>query len=111
MKDVKLLENVQNKALRFVFRVRGKCSWTKLRKDLNICSLKDRRKDMRRKLYYKVKYSGVLSSKFKAPTRHHNTRQRDGLFVPSIKNSAYFYSFWPRATREIRDGQQTGNEI
>ena len=44
VKDIKQIEKVQNKALRFIFRLRGQVSFTEIRQNTNILSLKERRK-------------------------------------------------------------------
>jgi len=105
----KKLEKVQNKALRFIYRIRSRVSFSKLREDTNIQSLKTRRKEQRLKLFCKVTETGVIDNKFSPPGHTHNTRQQTGMFIPSIKTSAYFNSFWPRTTRELRgDASDSG---
>jgi hypothetical protein len=106
-KDIKRLEQVQNKALRFIFRIKGRVSFTQIRKDANVDSLEKRRRDFRLKLFVKSIGSGVISNTHdNAPQRSQNTRQRDGLYVPAIKTNAFFHSFWPRTTRDARGDSQ-----
>jgi len=103
-KDIKKLEKIQNKALRFVFKIKHQISFSKLRKDTGILSLAKRRKRKRIKLYCQVIESGVIQDRYQsAPERFHQTRQREGLFLPSIRTNAYYHSFWPRTTRNLRD--------
>ena len=102
--DINKLEKLQNRALRFIFRLRGQVSFTKLREGTGILSLKERRKELRKKLFYKVKSTGVIKDPFNTLRDHtHNTRQPLGLQLPSIKTNALYNSFWPRTTRDIRD--------
>ena len=51
-RDIKTLEQIQNRALRFIFRLRGRVSFTDLRNKTNIESLKGRQKTVRLNLYY-----------------------------------------------------------
>lgn len=104
-KDIKQLEKLQNKAIRFVFRLRGQISFTEIKRKANITSLKDRRKNLRINLFCKSISSGVIKDTHnQPPERLHNTRQQEGLYVPVIKTKAFFNSFWPRTTRDIREG-------
>ena len=52
-KDIKKLEKVQNKAMRFIFRLRGQVSFSKVRSDTGTISLKDRRKNLWLNLFFK----------------------------------------------------------
>jgi hypothetical protein len=102
-KDIGKLEKCQNKALRFIFRIKDQVSFTSIRQGANISSLAKRRRDLRIKLYVKSLASGVITNTYDAaPRRSHNTRQQGGLYVPAIKTNAFFHSFWPRTTRDIR---------
>ena len=51
-RDIKTLEQIQNRTLQFIFRLRGRVSFTDLRNKTNIESLKGRRKTVRLNLYY-----------------------------------------------------------
>ena len=102
-KDIKTLEKVQNKSLRFIYRIKSFISFTKLREECGIDSLQDRRKAHRLKLYCKVAQSKVITNRFIEQNQHY-TRQENNLYIPSIKSSAYFNSFWPKTTRDIREG-------
>jgi len=106
-KEVKRLERIQNKALRFVYRVKGKVSFTELRQDTGMSSLKERRRNQRLKLFCKVLESGVIKQPYDIPVKAHNTRQSGTLYAPTIKTSALFNSFWPRTTRELRIGDNS----
>ena len=102
-RDIKRLEKFQNKCLKFIYRVKSRVSFSKLRADTNIPSLQERRRTQRLKLYVKVMGSGVLKNPFTAPDSQHCTRQDSSHYIPAIKSTAYFNSFWPRTTRDIRD--------
>ena len=52
-RDIKTLEQVQNRSLQFIFRIQRRVSFPDLRKKTNIESLKDRRKTVRLNLYCK----------------------------------------------------------
>lgn len=104
-KDIRQLEKVQNRAIRFIFRLKGHVSISQIREDTNIKSLKDRRKNLRLNFFVNSVASGVTTDKHAdSPKQIHRTRQRKGLYVPAIKTKAYFNSFWPRTKRDIRDG-------
>ena len=110
-KDIKKLEKVQNRAMRFIFRLRGQVSFSKVRSDTDTISLKDRRKNLRLNLFFKSAESGVIKDSHNdPPIKIHNTRQKDGLYVPSIKTKAYFNSFWPRSARDIRGNMYKNKE-
>ena len=51
-KDIKKLEKVQNRAMRFNFRLRGQVSFSKVRSDTDTISLKDRRKNLWLNLFF-----------------------------------------------------------
>ena len=101
-KDIKKLEKVQNKSLRFIYRIKSPISISKLKDDTNISTLKKRRKDQRMKLFIEAHRTGVIEKTVESPHHPHNTRQTGSLYLPTIKSSAYFHSFWPRTTRDIR---------
>ena len=65
-KNIDKIEKVQNRALKFIFHIKGKISVTKLPKDTNIPSLADRRKQQRIKLYYKSLSTGVINPSYYA---------------------------------------------
>lgn len=102
-KDIGRIEKIQNRALRFIFKLKGPVSFKKLREDADISSLAERRKLLRKKIFVKLHQTGVTSSGISDPQQHYNTRQESGLFIPSIKTNIYYNSFWPRTTRDIRD--------
>ena len=52
-KDVKQLEKVQNRALRFIFKLKDRVSFSQIRQDTSITSLKDGRKKLRHNLFCK----------------------------------------------------------
>ena len=102
-KDIKRFEKVQNAALRFIFKIKGQVSFTELRENIGMDSLAKRRRDLRCNFYMKAIERGLTVPDFTNFNRHHNTRQHAGLFIPAIKTNAYFNSFWPRTTRDLRD--------
>ena len=46
-KQIRQLEKIQNKALRFIFKIKGQTSFSQLRKDAGIESLQERRMSAR----------------------------------------------------------------
>ena len=89
-KEIKQLETIQNRAVRFIFRIRGQTSFTKIKANANIPLLKDRRKNLRINLYCKSLSSGVIADTHNSPPeKHHNTRQRGGLYIPAIKTKSF----------------------
>ena len=87
--------------MRFIFRLRGQVSFSKVRSDTDTISLKDGQKNLWLNLFFKSADSGVIKDLHNdPPIKIHNTRQKDGLSVPSIKTKSYFNSFWPRSARE-----------
>ena len=59
-------------------------------------------KNERMKLFIETHRTGVIEKTVESPHHPHNTRQPGSLYLPTIKPSAYFHSFWPRTTRDIR---------
>ena len=53
------IEKVQNKALRFIYNIKGRVSFTKLRQDVEIHSLRQRKKMGRLKLFTKCLAEGI----------------------------------------------------
>lgn len=101
-RDIKRMEKVQNSALRFIYRIRGQISFTELRNSICLDSLGKRRQNLRQKFYMKAIEKGFIVPDYKNIEKLHDTRQRSDLYVPSIRTSIYFNSFWPRTTRELR---------
>lgn len=98
---IKQLEKIQNKALRFIFNIKGQISFTKLREDTNIESLKERRKQGRFKLFVRCLAEGIEPS-FEYNLKKYNTRQKDNTYTPHIRSNIFYHSFWPRTLRELR---------
>ena len=46
--------------------------------------------------------TGVIKILMEAPSKKHNTRQKEMFYLPSITSATYFNSFWPRTTRALR---------
>ena len=85
--EVKKLEKIQNKCLRFIFNIRGAASFSK--EDTGIPSVQELGKESRYRLFLQSTtewYNLVLKCRV--------TRQAPGLYSPSIKNSTYFNSFF-----------------
>ena len=99
------IEKVQNRALKLIFHIKGKISFTKLRKDTNIPSLADSRKQQGIKLYYNSSSTGVIKPSYYAPKKCHDTRQSANLFNPAIETNAFCHSFWPQTIRDLRGEQ------
>ena len=103
-KNIKRFEKIQNTALRFIFKLKGQVSFTQIRENTGIESLAKRRKDLRFKYYLNAIDKNLTVPDFGGFKKCHNTRQQGGLFfVPSIRTNAFFYSFWPRTSRDLRD--------
>ena len=66
-------------------------------------SLAKWRKDLRFKYYLNAIDKSLTVPDFGGFKKCHNTPQQGGLFVPSIRSNAFFYSFWPRTSRDFRD--------
>ena len=104
----KKLEKVQNQALRFIFKVKGRTSFTKLRKDTNIASLQDRRKAARIKLFLSCLENGLEPLYEYKRTGTIKTRQNADTAVPVTNTNIFYFSFWLRTARELRLGECTG---
>ena len=65
-RDINTLEQIQKRALRFIFRFRGRVSFTDLREKTNIESLKDQRKT--------VSYGVISDTHCNAPKQHSSKR-------------------------------------
>ena len=101
-KNIKKLEKIQNKSLKFIYRIKSHTSYSKLRQNTNLSSLKNRRKECRAKLFCRALETGVIKNPMEAPSKKHNTRQREMFYLPSITSATYFNSFWPRTMRDLR---------
>ena len=100
--QVKQLEKVQNQALRFLFGIRGQVSFSELRKETDIKSLNERRKDARFSLFLRCLEHGIEPVFPYNLEKGHNTRQRSDTYTPHIRTNLFYYSFWPRTMRELR---------
>ena len=95
-RDIKTLEQIQNRALRFIFRLQGGVMFTDLRNKTNIELLKEQRKTVRPNLYCKSVDNGVISdTHYNAPLRTQQS-SKNGLYIPSIETNAFFNLFRPR---------------
>ena len=93
---------MQNQALRFLFGIRGQVSFSELRKETDIKSLNERRKDARFSLFVKCLEQGIEPVFPYNLEKGHNTRQRSDTYTPHIRTNLFYYSFWPRTMRELR---------
>ena len=59
-KDIKKPEKVQNKSLRFIYRIKSPISISKLKNDTNISTLEKHRKDQRMRLFIEAHRTGVI---------------------------------------------------
>jgi len=75
-----------------------------LREATGIKSMKDRRKELRQKLFFKCIENNLMNQGYVAPQPPINSRQHSKFFLPAISSKVYFHSFYPRTTRELRDG-------
>ena len=78
-KDMKKLEKIRNKSLRFIYRIKSPVSVSKFKDDTNISTLKKRRKDQSMKLFIKAHRTGVIEKTVESPHHPHNTRQTGSL--------------------------------
>jgi len=112
-KHIDLLESVQNKAVRFVLKLRGICSITNSREQLGLATLKDRRYRQRIKTYDFVMGQSGSHKSFDElnslidlcfPDKLHTTRSvSHGCPIALSANTNIFHqSFIPRTTRELR---------
>jgi len=100
--QIKQLEKVQNQAMRFIFRIKGRTSFKKLREDTGFPSLQERRKISRVKLYLRCLSEGIEPSFEYDLEKGHNTRQQENTYTPFIRTNVFYHSFWPRTLREMR---------
>ena len=87
------LEKVQNRALKFIFNIKEQISFTKLRENTNIKSLRERRKDARMSLFVRCFAEGIEPTFNYNLEKQHNTRQKQNTYTPYIKTNIYYYSF------------------
>lgn len=80
-KHVKQLEKLQNKALRFIFNIKGQISFTKLREDTSVESIQERREG-RHKLVVRCAAEGI-EPPFKCESIGYNTA-KDQTPIPNI---------------------------
>ena len=83
-KEVKELEKVQNRALRFTFKLKGRASFSQIRQDTtSVTLLKDRRKELRHNLQVFVNLieSGVVDDKHSNSKQQYQTAKRAIFFI------------------------------
>ena len=71
-KYAKKLEKIQNQALRFIFRIKGRVSFTELRANIKFDSLQKRRQTARFNLFTKC-----LASNIEPPFEYNMTKKED----------------------------------
>ena len=101
--EMKKLNKMRNKCLKFMFNIKSTVSFSKLREDTGIPSLPDRRKESRLRFFCKVQQNDLVPSRFEVRCHSHSTRQGPGLYLPSIKNCTHFTSFFPRTICQLRE--------
>ena len=102
-KDIKILQKVQNEALRFIFSIKGPISFSQLRHDTIIFSLEERRKEIGRQLFFKS-YAHSVDLNFIVPLKPVARTRQGEFYKPFIKSKHHVYSFWPCAFRDFGDG-------
>ena len=76
---------------KFKIELKGRVSFSQIRRDTSITSLKDRRKELRHDLFVNLIESGVVDDKHSnSPEKVYNTRQQKKLYSSSIRTKAYF---------------------
>ena len=113
--DITVLERTQNLALRFIFGIRGRVSFTELRKDKAIDTPKDRRTNIRMRLFdkigkdvdieigVKVNVEAASLDNDKPPAQCTRFGQ---YYLPFIKTDQLLDSFLPCTVRDIRYGNR-----
>ena len=112
-----MLELTQNQALRFIYNIKGRISFTELRAEKDFGTLAERRLQLRKNFFCKIVGGDVdipigvtiikdcgehpdIDAPPASGTRH-------GMFyIPFIQSDQLFYSFWPRTARDIRESQK-----
>ena len=122
---VYMIEMVQNKAIRFILNLKGRCSISEARENLGLPTLESRRMHQRIKmLHYIIEQSDQLSSFselksiinlwFSSTNNTHETRsQSQGQPIAIFTNTNIFYhSFVPRTrtTRNLGVGPSFANQ-
>ena len=107
--QVTKLEVLQNKALRFIFNVKGRdVSMSELRQSQGIDSLEKRRKDARFRLLHSIIENDTLHPSLMATLDSMQSRECTRLktFKPlHNRTNITHMSFIPRTTRELRNHQ------
>ena len=86
--DIKKLEKVQNRPLKFIFKLKGHVSFSQIKQDTSITSLKDRRKKLRHNIFVKLIRSGVVDDRHSnSPETAYDTSQQGGLYAPFIRTT------------------------
>ena len=107
-KGIKILQEVQNKAHRFIFNVKGPISFSQLCHTTNILSLEERSKEIRRQMFFKS-YAHFVDLNFIVPLEAEKMDnfiqiEQGAFHRPFIKSKQHFYYFWPLAFRDFGDG-------
>ena len=96
--DIKILQQVQNEAFRFIFIIKGPISFSQLRHNSNILSLEEHGKEKQRPLFFKsyahsVDLNFIVPLEPKAEKMKNFIQTRQGAFSrPFIRSKQYFYS-------------------
>lgn len=113
-KHKQLIESVQNKAIRFILNLKGRCSITDARNRLNLSTLEQRRKDHRLQIFLRVlqhnnhqsfsELYDLANATLSSPTNTHATRSKS-MNIPlavSANSNIFYHSFIPRTARDLR---------
>lgn len=112
-KEVDQLERVQNRAVRFIGQLRGKCSVSAKRDQLKLETLENRRSGQRKRLLNNILFNQdshpAIRASFPLPNASsfapiHTTRSITSS-IPSAftcNKTQYLQSFLPRTSRELR---------
>ena len=92
-KTIRQLEKMQNKALRFIFNIKGQTSFSQLRKDAGIESLQERRMSARFSLFTRCLAENIQPSFEYDHEKQHNRRQNTNTYTPYIRINAHYNSF------------------
>ena len=92
-KTIRQLEKIQNKALRFIFNIKGQTSFSQLRKDAGIESLQERRMSARFSLFTRCLAENIQPSFEYDHEKQHNRRQNTNTYTPYIRINAHYNSF------------------
>jgi len=118
-KDIDSLEMIQNRAARFISRIRGRESITEAKAELGLQLLQDRRRNHRLALLMKIlededrhsalasAYDEIIESR-KGGAMTTRAAARGELASVYATTHTYYNSFLPRSIRDLRGNHQPG---